>query len=1121
MKKLTEKFRDTPFFFKFDLKMKLTAILSLAFLLNIHANSFSQKDKVTLNVKDATVLEVIDEIESSTDFRFIYKIKEVQTDRKVSASVEKAHIEKVLTLIFPDSSIEYRILDKQIILRRQISANITPPPADDTFQKQLTGVVKDENGVAIFGVNVLAKGTTIGTATDFDGRYAITLPSDANTLVFSYVGYFTQEISVNDKDTIDVVLKPSSQELYEVVVQAYRNTTTKKNSAAISKVSSEVIENKPNASAINSLQARVAGLNISTGNGQPGASSSVIIRGVGSINGQVQPLYIIDGTPVNSDDFRAINPNDIESVSVLKDAAAAGAYGNRGANGVVVITTKKGTYKAGLDVSYSESYGRTYQQDNNYGLMNSRDLLNLQKNLGIGVGSNLTDAEISVLANQNNTNWTDFIFQKGATQNRQVGISYGGENATIYTSFGHTKQEGIVRNTGLERYSFRSNITAKSKDDRFKFGLDFTAAYVRSDFTTNLGSGFVFFNPLVGALWGQPFLNPYRPDGTVNDDSFDEFQPLSASPYVILNNFRYNPNVERTVKSVASANASYEIANGLTIGSRVGIDYFQSNTLRVIHPESTNRLFNPVDGELQGRQIEDFLGEFSINANGSLNYTNTFGKHTIDASIFAESYRLYRKSLGFTQIGLESKTFSPGDGDAFVDGNREENGNFLYIPSVRSNLGEGGLFSYFTIIDYDFDNRFGLTGTLRRDASFRFSSTNRWGTFYSLSGRWNLDEEGFMNSASNVSELKLRASYGVTGSERVGGDDFLSAASASRTLFATGTGYNNSVGLFIGSLGNDDLKWETVTQTNIGLDYGFFNNRIRGSIDVYNKRTDDLFLANPISAVNGQYSINSNQGSLQNRGVEFSTNYNIITGPDLSISLFGNVSYNENEVLELVGGDIDNGATIVAEGHPLGSYYLVPYVGVNPNNGNALYRTKEGGITEEFNANDRVIMDGILPKVQGGFGANIAYKGFYLDSNFSFVTGVKRYNDQQRFFQSNPFEALNFNVSQNYNRAWTPENRITDVEGLFSRQNNFGSDKFLHDSSYLRLRYVAVGYNFSEEILDKLPFIKSLRVYVQGENLLTWSKWEGLDVEANIQRNFDFSDYPTPRIFTAGIDVKL
>lgn len=672
----------------------------------------------------------------------------------------------------------------------------------------------------------------------------------------------------------------------------------------------------------------------------------------------------------------------------------------------------------------------------------------------------------------------------------------------------------------MERYTVRSNITGRSKSNKFNFGLDFTAAFVKSDFTTNLGSGFVFFNPIVGALWGQPYLNPFRPDGTVNDDSFDQFQPLSASPFVILNNFRFNPNVERQVKSVASAYASYEIAKGLRLNGRVGIDYQQEDELRVISPESTNSLFFPNGGEIQGRQIEQFRRDFALNANGSLNYKNIFGDHTIDASIFAETYRLYRKSFGFTQIGLDPRTFFPGDGDSFVAGDRQENGEFLFIPNVGSNLGEGGLFSYFGIVDYDYDNRFGFTGTLRRDASFRFSTTNRWGTFYSLSGRWNLDEENFLESSSFINRLKLRASYGTTGSERVGGGDFLNAASASRTLFGTGVGYNNTTGLFVNVLGNDDLKWETTTQTNIGVDYGFFNNRLRGSIDVYNKETEDLFLQNPISAANGQFQISSNQGRLRNRGVEFAVQYDVVSNNNLLVSLFGNGSYNENEILELVGGDIDNGATINAVGHPIGSYFLVPYVGVNPANGNALYRTLEGELTEEFNANDRVIMESPLPKVQGGFGANINYKGFFLNTNFSFVAGSKRYNDQQRFFSTNPFEAVNFNVSDSYNRAWTPENRITDVEGLFSLRNNFGSDKFLHDAAYLRLRYVSVGYDFPNVILEKLP-IKAFRVYVQGENLLTWSTWQGLDVEANIGRSFDFSNYPTPRIYTAGIDVKL
>lgn len=1121
MKKLLETIWRDTIFLKFDLKMKLTTLFLLVTFLGVHANSYSQRTKISLNMDNVTINDVISEIESKTDFRFIYKIREVDTERKVSLNVNKERIEKILDILFSSNkNIDYKVINKQVILRKLDPQNkIENNNTTKAQNRKIRGLVKEENGLPIAGANVIIKGTTSGTSTDFDGNYELNVPNENSILVFSFVGFVSQEISVNGKETINVVLIQDSEALQEVVVQAYRNTTDKKNAAAISKIDAGLIENRPNVSVINTLQAKVPGLSVSSGSGQPGSSALVLIRGVGSINGAVQPLFIVDGVPVDSDDFRGINPNDIESVSVLKDAAASGAYGNRGANGVVIITTKSGKYSSGLEISYSESFGRTYQQKNNYDLMNSRDLLNLQQTLNIGVGGNLSDAEINVLANQNNTDWTDFIFQKGLSQNRQLAVNFGSENTSVYTSISHTDQEGIVKKTGIERYTIRSNVKGKSTDGKFNYQLNLTGASVKSDFTTNLGSGLVFFNPIVGALWGQPYLNPFRLDGTVNDDSFDEFQPLSASPYVILNNFRYNPNIENQVKSVANLKMSYEVLDGLTVGGSVGIDYQQEDEVRVISPESTNRLFSPQDGEVQGRQIENFRRDVGININGSINYNKTFGKHTLDASVFVENYDFRRKVFGFTQLGLDVKTFSPGDGSSFVDGNREENGNNLYIPDVRSFKGKAGLFSYFTIVDYDFDSKFGFTGTLRRDASFRFVSTNRWGTFYSISGRWNLDKENFLTSSTTISSLKLRASYGSTGNQSLG-VDILDFASGSRTLYGVNTGYNNSTGLSLANVGNDQLKWETIFQTNIGLDYGLFNNRITGSIDVYEKKTNELFIPGPISAANGQYAINKNEGSLINTGIELFTEFNVISNDDLKVSIFGNVAFNKNEVTDLPQGNVDNGSTIIAEGNPIGSYYLVPYVGVNPANGNALYKTKDGGVTEIFSNEDRVIMDSALPKIQGGFGLNADYKGVYIQSNFSFISGSKRYNDLQRFFSNNPAQSLNFNVSSRYNNAWTPDNRITDQEGLFSLQSAFGSDKYLHDASYLRMRELAIGYRFSEAILRHLP-ITSCTVYVRGENLLTWSKWQGLDVEANFDRAFDFSNYPTPRIFTTGIDIKF
>ncbi|WP_052503475.1 SusC/RagA family TonB-linked outer membrane protein [Lacinutrix sp. Hel_I_90] len=991
-----------------------------------------------------------------------------------------------------------------------------------SVQRQVSGKVTDTNGMPLVGVAVLIKGTDMGVTTGFDGGFEIEATSD-NVLVFSYMGYVTIERTVFDRQNIVVELEERLEQLEEVVVQAYRNTTTSKNTSAIATVSSSEIENKPNILVLNALQAKVSGLNVSSGSGQPGASPSVIIRGVGSLSGNLRPLFVIDGVPVDSFSFSGINPNDVESVTVLKDAASAAAYGNRGANGVIIITTKNGKYETGLQVDYSTSFGKSFKQKNNFNLMNSRDLLNFQKRLNIGTGSELTAAEIDILANQNNTDWTDFIFQEGETANHQIGITTGGENHKSYVSLGYSKQEGIIRGTGLERYTFRANLSGKNENDKFSYAIHASTALSESDTATDIGSGSVFSNPIVGAIFGQPYLNPYRLDGSINDDSIDSdaAYPFSLSPYVILNSIRYKNGVfNKNLKTVINANISYKLLKDLTFNANIGADYNQTESLDVVHPESSNSRFYIGGADIQGKQGESFARDLGVNTNLSLVYNKRFGKHELETSVFFENYNFSRKSFGFTQFGLNAINFSPGDGNSFVNGDREENGIYPYIPLVNSGKNKSGLYSYFALVEYDFDNRFGIFANLRRDASFRFVGDNKWGTFYSVSARWNIGRETFIGPESIISDLKLRASYGSSGNERIGGSDILGQADVTRTLYDTGNGYNNTVSYNFLSLGSPDTKWETIKQTNIGIDYGLFNNRFRGALDVYSKNTEDLFTASNISAANGQYAINTNGGELRNRGVEFNTEYDVISGKKVTLTLRGNVSYNENEILSLESGDQDFGATINAVGHPVGAHYLVPYVGVNPANGNALYRDKEGNITEEFNSSDRVINDDALPKIQGGFGFDLGYKGFFLQSNFSFVGNYKRYNDQQRFFQQSPLQAQNFNVSANYNQAWTPENAITTVEGLNSKQNNFGSDKFLHDASYVRLRYLSIGYNLPEKYLKEVR-LKGLRLYLQGENLITWSKWQALDVESNIGRRFDFANYPTPRIITFGLDVKL
>lgn len=987
-------------------------------------------------------------------------------------------------------------------------------------ERTITGVVTDAGGMPVPGVNVVVEGTNTGVQTDFDGKYSITA-STGQRLVFSFVGMTTQTVRVGASSTVSVQMKDDAEILDDVVITGYRNTTRPLSSVAVTTVTSKTIEGRPNASFIQTLQGQIPGLNISTGSGQPGANSTVILRGYGSINGNVEPLYVIDGVPLNADNFRSINPNDIESISVLKDAGATSVYGNRGANGVIIVKTKRGGYESPLNAKYTSITSFTTLQDNDYRVMNSRQLLTLEKEMGRGRGATLTDEEIA--AYPINTDWRKQMFRTGIAHNHVLNLSSGGRNLSSFTSFGYTDMEGIVQSTGLKRFNFRNNMNGKSNNDKFNYATSVTINFSRRNEASNLGQGSVNINPIIAANNAAPYISPSEYEN--GQQLFDLFSgsggTLLYTPLMLLDIL--NTFTQRTdeLKMIGNLQASYKLTDELTLGTTFGSDYTQAVGLRVQDPESFNSyLFQNPGEDFLGFQTESYAHEVAFNTNMSLNYNKTFNeKHNIDVSVFTEYYKSHLKSFTAIQSGLDPKVFEPGNGAGFIPHNPAENPQF-YVPGVASGKATAGLFSYFATADYDYSRKYGLGLSFRRDASYRFAETNRWGTFWSVSARWNIDQESFMEG-SNFGMLKLRASYGTTGNQNISGQSIFNLPNASRTLFAAGQGYANLPSYTLGQIGNPDLKWETIEQANVGVDFEYLEgSRLRGTFDVYQKTTKDLFLASRVSGINGTYTLQANNGSLRNRGVEALLAYDVFRSNDFMLTLTFNGSYNKGTIID-IPREIDNVTQSFREGGMFAEFYLTRYAGVNPANGNMLFYDADGGLTENPDTvNDRVYTGkSPVPIYQGGFGLETSYKGFFLTTQFSYVADIYRLDYDLAGLQD-PGDVGTFNVSTDLNRAWTPDNRITDIPSL--NHTNIGadsnSDRYLKDASYLRLRYASVGYNFSGDFLDKSPFT-NLRAYFQAENLVTWSKWRGWDAES--PRGADQWQYPTPRILSIGLEVEF
>jgi TonB-linked SusC/RagA family outer membrane protein len=985
-------------------------------------------------------------------------------------------------------------------------------------QKTITGTVSDDQGLPLPGVAVVIVGTQTGVQTDFDGNYSINA-SPSQTLQFSYLGQKTVTRVVGSNSTINVQMEQDAEALEEVVVQGYRTATKEKSSVSSQTVTSTTIENRPNANLVQTLSGQVAGLNITSATGQPGAAPNVVLRGQSSLNGNTEPLYIIDNIPVDANSFRSLNPNDIASISVLRDAGATAIYGNRGANGVVLIKTRQGSFNQDLKINYTGIVSFSNLQDNDYDLMDSGQQLRLERQQGSGRGAGLSDQEIGAFPT---FDWSDFFFDTGVTQNHTLNLSSGSENFNQFTSFGYFDQEGILSDSDLKRFNIRSNFNGKSSNDKFNYGISLGINYSESNEPNNIGGSGINRNYVLGAYQSVPYITPE--DYT---DGASLLSPLSFAntPLFLLDRLNTFTREENEIQLLGNLNASYKITKNLTANLNISSELRDENFISAEGPLSFNALLFAQGKDPSGTQFQQNTRQFSYNQTASLNYNKEFGKHTLDLGGYTEYFKAHYSTFGFTQEGLDPKTFAPGDGAAFIGDNPN---NDFYVDSVNADLLNAGLFSYFGSVDYDYDAKYGLAATIRRDASFRFAESNRWGTFWSVAGRWNLHNENFLaDTAVNI--LKLRASYGIGGNQYIANTApngiYFDAPDLNRDLFATGTGYGAANALFLSRIGNSTLKWETIATTNIGVDFELFNSRLRGSVDAYIRTTTDLYVATPISAINAQTQLNTNSGELENRGVDFNLNYDILRGKDYQLTITAVGNYNENEIVDLPTEDgqiIDGGLTGLREGGRINEYYTYRYAGVNPANGNLLFLTADGDVTENPNVDtDRVFLNqNSVPDWNGSFSLNGNYKGFFATVQMNYAIGVDRYDFDLSGFQ-NPDNIGQFRSSRDLLRAWTPDNRVTDIPALNAPNRALGgsSTRFLKDADFLRVRFASFGYTFPEKYL-KNTGLNRLSVFMNAENFITFTKWRGFDAETINQSNVVQSRlYPTPATWSVGFEI--
>ena len=989
------------------------------------------------------------------------------------------------------------------------------------------GTVTDENGEPLYGTNVVVKGKSIGVITDFDGKYVLSdVPAGTQIIEFSFIGMktqeFTVEVSANAATTQDAVMQEDAVVLDDVVVIGYGRRQKRDVTGAITSIGADDIGDAVLPSLESSMQGRAAGVQVTTSNGMAGSSINVKVRGTNSISAGSQPLYVIDGIPVTNGDFSAnntgsgfnalsdLNPNDIESIQILKDAAAASIYGSRGANGVVLITTKKGSAgKTKFNVNY---YSGINQAANTMDLITAeqhlalRDSARAQRGLDPesadaviythSNGASITRGMADSIAALGGTDWIDQVLRTGYVQELSASAQGGNEKTIFYVGMTYKDEEGFVLGNNYERLSGRINVENKATD-KLSLGTNMSVSYSKNDRVPTGDAG-----GLGLAQQKLPYLPIYNEDGTYYD-------PYS-NPLWQLDNWKFQAN---SFRSISGIYLNYEITENLSFRSEFGVDFMNLT-------EDEFRFRNSQDTGSVSSAWDRRTNVFNFTTNNYFSYHHDFGENQEADFTLGHAYQRSNTS----GVGLNGWNFpndnltSPGSAD----------------PSDMTGYSYSTAFafdSYFFRVNYKLYNKYLAGFSIRTDGSSRFGENNRYGTFPAVSVGWIMSDESFIQDIESISFLKFRVSYGLTGNANI--DDY-----AHLGFYSAVGGYNGAAAIVPSTLLNPYLSWEKSIMLDVNIDYGFFNNRISGSITYYDKRSSDLLLQVTLPSSSGYSSIWQNVGAMQNNGVEFDLTSHNVQG-DFKWTTNFNVAFNHNEVTD-VGGLLpdafDNqsgGDARVIQGYPVGIAYLVEWAGVQQADGEIplwnvdgtpildgegnqetvmveagteLYYDANGNLmtyanpTGDFYGDNRKAAGSPFPKFVGGITNTFNYKGFDLNVLFIYQYGNTLYDDQaKRMIGDYTSIAQRPEILD----AYSETNPSTEVPGLNEYSTYVNSTRFLYDASFIRLKNVSLGYSFSKEICQKLH-LTNLRIYVSGNNLWTLTNYPGWDPE--VLRNTSASD---------------
>lgn len=949
-------------------------------------------------------------------------------------------------------------------------------------------VISHEDNEPLIGVSVLQEGSTNGIVTDIYGNYTLEIKGTAKaTLIFSYIGMQSQKHEVNARTgTLNVVLESDAELIDEVVVVAYGTRKKGTIAGSVATVKAEKMENVPAAGFDQSLQGQTPGLQVISNSGEPSKAAVFQIRGTNSINSGTSPLFILDGVPISSSDFNTISPGDIESISVLKDASSTSIYGARAANGVVVITTKRGLSIDKAKVTLRAQYGISQlASDDKWMLMDTPERIRFEQEIGIDKGK---DYE---LLSRTNVNWLNEVFNDSAPlQSYELSVNRATDRLNYYVSGGFFDQEGIAQSSNFRRFNMRANAEVKASN-WLKVGTSTMTTYEEVQQAEE--GAMALYTPIAGSRFMLPYWNPYNEDGSLASENNGTWTGTGQNPIEWMAN---NPVQYKKYKLLSTVFADITPVKNLTIHTQFGVDYTHSTAFMQSFP---SYIINNESGSA-GRSSSDIL---SLSETTTANYRWALNdNHSFNFMLGQEAVNY--QSTGFQAIAVGQAhdmltTLSSGTrATSWVD----NNSSYYYL-------------SFFFRGEYNFKDLYYAEAAVRTDASSRFGKQNRWGGFWSLGFMWNIKNEAFLKDVKWLSGAQIALSTGTSGNSEIPNYDHLA-------LVSGGPNYLGQAGIYPMQSGNSTLGWEQTWTNNVGLRLSFIN-RIGLDVDFYHKKTTNILMLVPQSyALTGEKNRWENIGAMVNRGVEISANADIIRTKNFTWNVSANVSYNKNKLVELYNGVTEyvqstTGLKFVV-GHPVHEFFLNRYAGVNPANGDALWYTKDGELTTEFREEDKVMTGKTFDSPwAGGFGTSLAWKGLSLSAQFSWMANRWVMNNDRFFEESNGlYSSYNQSKRLLYDR-WKKPGDVTDIPryGVVAQLD----DRFLENASFLRLKNLTLAYVLPQAWFKKSNFFSSARIYLQGQNLLTFTGFKGLDPE--VASNIYRAQYPASRQFTLGVEVSF